>query len=83
LITKSCKGGRPGPWISILDVPDGCEDLPDGCTHGVCDTEAAEQLEVHLWISEAADPRSGTGDVVLLGWIGLGARWSGIRCAGR
>src|SRR5215207_8773203 len=79
LITKSCKGGRPGAWVAILDVPDGCEDLPNSCTHGVCDTEATEQLEVHLWISEAAHPRCGTGDAIFTGRIGHGAPRSGPR----
>src|SRR6476660_4993669 len=54
-VPESRKGWRPGSWVAVLDVLDGCEDLPDGCADRVCDAKAAEQLEIHLWIGESAD----------------------------
>jgi hypothetical protein len=69
LIAEGRKDCRPGAWVTILDVADGCEDLANGSAHVVCYAEAAQQLEVHLRIGEAADPRRGPGDTILIRYL--------------
>ena len=68
-ITESRKGYGPGAWVAIPDVPESGEDLANGSAHVVCFAEAAEELEVHLRIGEAANPRRGPGDAILIGCL--------------
>src|SRR5829696_3302577 len=70
LLSQSNKGWRPGARVTILDVATGCEHLANGRTHVVCYAEAPEQLEIHLWIGESANPSCRTGHPVWIGGFG-------------
>src|SRR5215203_4882712 len=61
---------RPGARVTILDVATGCEHLANGRTHVVCYSKAPEQLEIHLWIGESANPSCRTGHPVWIGGVG-------------
>src|SRR5829696_2852681 len=56
LIPQGDERWRPGVRLAVRDIPSGCEYLAHSCAHRASRSEAAEQLEIHLWILPSLRP---------------------------